>query len=241
MSRLSTDQVSAAPSSRLRTIIYGGAPMHLETCSAAWISRPKFAQIYGQGDVPMTITALSKEFTPTAPGRRCARSWARSDCRASMLKYASPTTGIGGAAGRRNRRSPGSRRSRDGRLLKKSEATAETLRSGLLHPVIWRRSTTRVPSTEGPIQGSDHQRRQQHLSARSRRSAAAPSAIRGFRHRPPASGVGGGSGRLQVPRPERNSIRRRTRCALPFRDRAVKRARGYVPRDAARRTITAKC
>jgi long-chain acyl-CoA synthetase len=46
----------------LRTIIYGGAPMHLETLLAAMdLLGPKFAQIYGQGEAPMTITALSKE------------------------------------------------------------------------------------------------------------------------------------------------------------------------------------
>jgi acyl-CoA synthetase (AMP-forming)/AMP-acid ligase II len=45
----------------LRTIIYGGAPMHLETLLHAMdMLGPKFAQIYGQGEVPMTITALSK-------------------------------------------------------------------------------------------------------------------------------------------------------------------------------------
>ncbi len=45
----------------LRTIIYGGAPMHFETLSRAMdVLGPKFAQIYGQGEVPMTITALSK-------------------------------------------------------------------------------------------------------------------------------------------------------------------------------------
>jgi long-chain acyl-CoA synthetase len=46
----------------LRTIIYGGAPMHFETLQAAMnLLGPKLAQIYGQGEVPMTITALSKE------------------------------------------------------------------------------------------------------------------------------------------------------------------------------------
>jgi long-chain acyl-CoA synthetase len=45
----------------LRTIVYGGAPMHFETLVRAMdLLGPKFAQIYGQGEVPMTITALSK-------------------------------------------------------------------------------------------------------------------------------------------------------------------------------------
>jgi long-chain acyl-CoA synthetase len=53
---------AAADHHGLRTIIYGGAPMHFETLSRGLdLLGPKFAQIYGQGEVPMTITALSKE------------------------------------------------------------------------------------------------------------------------------------------------------------------------------------
>jgi long-chain acyl-CoA synthetase len=46
---------------RIRTIIWGGAPMYVADARAA-IDRfgPRFAQIYGQGESPMTITALSK-------------------------------------------------------------------------------------------------------------------------------------------------------------------------------------
>jgi long-chain acyl-CoA synthetase len=52
---------AASDHSGLRTIIYGGAPMHFETLLAAMdLLGPKLAQIYGQGEVPMTITALSK-------------------------------------------------------------------------------------------------------------------------------------------------------------------------------------
>ncbi|MGC1357593.1 MAG: AMP-binding protein [Xanthobacteraceae bacterium] len=53
---------AAADHRGLRTIIYGGAPMHFETLQGAMnLLGPKLAQIYGQGEVPMTITALSKE------------------------------------------------------------------------------------------------------------------------------------------------------------------------------------
>jgi len=56
------DGFAAADHRGLRTIIYGGAPMHFETLLRALdLLGPKFAQIYGQGEVPMTITALSKE------------------------------------------------------------------------------------------------------------------------------------------------------------------------------------
>ncbi len=53
---------AAADHRGLRTIIYGGAPMHFETLIRGLdLLGPKFAQIYGQGEVPMTITALSKD------------------------------------------------------------------------------------------------------------------------------------------------------------------------------------
>ena len=45
----------------LRTIVYGGGPMHVETLLQAMdLLGPKFAQIYGQGEAPMTITSLAK-------------------------------------------------------------------------------------------------------------------------------------------------------------------------------------
>jgi long-chain acyl-CoA synthetase len=46
----------------IRTIIWGGAPMYVADALGA-IDRfgPRFAQIYGQGESPMTITTLSKQ------------------------------------------------------------------------------------------------------------------------------------------------------------------------------------
>lgn len=46
----------------LKTIVYGGAPMYVEDCLKA-LDRlgPKLVQIYGQGESPMTITAVSRE------------------------------------------------------------------------------------------------------------------------------------------------------------------------------------
>jgi long-chain acyl-CoA synthetase len=44
---------------RLDAIIYGGAPMYVEDCKAAFAALgPRLAQIYGQGESPMTITAM---------------------------------------------------------------------------------------------------------------------------------------------------------------------------------------
>jgi long-chain acyl-CoA synthetase len=46
----------------LRTIVWGGAPMYVEDALKA-LDRfgPRLAQIYGQGEAPMTITTLSKQ------------------------------------------------------------------------------------------------------------------------------------------------------------------------------------
>ena len=53
--------IRAADLAALKTIVYGGAPMYfadLETALDAF--GPRLAQIYGQGETPMTITGLSK-------------------------------------------------------------------------------------------------------------------------------------------------------------------------------------
>jgi acyl-CoA synthetase (AMP-forming)/AMP-acid ligase II len=53
--------IAAADLSNLKTIIYGGAPMYLADLEdALGVFGPRLAQIYGQGETPMTITALSK-------------------------------------------------------------------------------------------------------------------------------------------------------------------------------------
>jgi acyl-CoA synthetase (AMP-forming)/AMP-acid ligase II len=48
--------------SGIKTIVYGGAPMYIEdTKRALHILGSKLVQIYGQGESPMTITALARE------------------------------------------------------------------------------------------------------------------------------------------------------------------------------------
>ena len=57
-----TALAARAPATGLQTIVYGGGPMYLadlERATEAFGHR--LAQIYGQGESPMTITALSKE------------------------------------------------------------------------------------------------------------------------------------------------------------------------------------
>jgi long-chain acyl-CoA synthetase len=62
MVRRLTEQASDADTSNLKLVTYGGAPMYVEDTLAA-LARfgPKLAQLYGQGESPMTITHLSRE------------------------------------------------------------------------------------------------------------------------------------------------------------------------------------
>ena len=56
-----TESASLATSNNLKTIIYGGAPMYRADLERALdVIGPHLVQIYGQGESPMTITALSK-------------------------------------------------------------------------------------------------------------------------------------------------------------------------------------
>ena len=46
----------------LKTIVYGGGPMYVADIEEALrVMGPRFVQIYGQGEAPMTITALSRD------------------------------------------------------------------------------------------------------------------------------------------------------------------------------------
>lgn len=55
----------------IRTIVYGGGPMYLADIEIA-VRRmgPRFVQVYGQGESPMTITALSRELIANRGGGR---------------------------------------------------------------------------------------------------------------------------------------------------------------------------
>ena len=64
---------SGAPSEGFRTIVYGGGPMYVEDIRRALaVMGPRFVQIYGQGESPMTITALSREHLADAAHPRWA-------------------------------------------------------------------------------------------------------------------------------------------------------------------------
>jgi len=55
--------LAEANTAGLKTIVYGGGPMYVEDIVQA-LDRigDKFVQLYGQGEAPMTITGLAKEF-----------------------------------------------------------------------------------------------------------------------------------------------------------------------------------
>jgi long-chain acyl-CoA synthetase len=59
----------------LKTVVYGGGPMYVEDIQHALrVMGPRFVQIYGQGESPMTITALSRSaLTDTQHPQHLAR------------------------------------------------------------------------------------------------------------------------------------------------------------------------
>jgi long-chain acyl-CoA synthetase len=61
---------SPSPLGRLKSIIYGGGPMYVADCKAAFAALgPRLAQIYGQGESPMTITAMNRVLLANAIAR----------------------------------------------------------------------------------------------------------------------------------------------------------------------------
>jgi long-chain acyl-CoA synthetase len=57
-------------SEHLKGIVYGGGPMYVADCRAAFAALgPRLAQIYGQGETPMTITAMDRAVLADAIAR----------------------------------------------------------------------------------------------------------------------------------------------------------------------------
>ncbi|HRD98942.1 MAG TPA: AMP-binding protein [Rubrivivax sp.] len=64
MVRRLVDQLAASgePGDGFKTIVYGGGPMYVADIQRALaVMGPRFVQIYGQGESPMTITALGRD------------------------------------------------------------------------------------------------------------------------------------------------------------------------------------
>jgi len=62
--------LSEGPLDHLKSIVCGGAPLYVEDCRAAFAALgPRLSQIYGQGESPMTITAMSRALLADALAR----------------------------------------------------------------------------------------------------------------------------------------------------------------------------
>jgi len=99
---------SGAPCDGFKTIVYGGGPMYGQDIRRALTTMgPRFVQIYGQGESPMTITALSREHL----GERRPPALAEAD----RVGRRRPAAGGGARRRRRRQRRSGRRRRRDRR------------------------------------------------------------------------------------------------------------------------------
>jgi len=62
--------VGRARLDHLKCVVYGGGPMYVEDCKAAFVALgARLAQIYGQGESPMTITAMDRALLADALAR----------------------------------------------------------------------------------------------------------------------------------------------------------------------------
>ncbi|MBK8907936.1 MAG: AMP-binding protein [Rhodospirillales bacterium] len=118
----------------LKTIVYGGGPMYVEDCKQALaVFGNRLVQIYGQGESPMTITALSK-------ARHAETDHPRYDARLASVGVAHSVVEVAVADADDRMLPPGE----TGEVLVRGdpvmtgywrdpEASAETLRGGWLH------------------------------------------------------------------------------------------------------------
>ena len=62
--------IASARLDHLKSVVFGGGPMYVEDCKAAFRALgPRLAQIYGQGESPMTITAMPRSMLADAVTR----------------------------------------------------------------------------------------------------------------------------------------------------------------------------
>jgi long-chain acyl-CoA synthetase len=107
----------------LRTIIYGGGPMYLaDIREAIAVMGQRFVQIYGQGESPMTITALSREWHQRTDHPRYLERLASVGAAQSVMSVPYHRQGWPAVAGGRNRRGRSQGHGRHARLLEQSES-----------------------------------------------------------------------------------------------------------------------
>lgn len=118
----------------LKTIVYGGGPMYVQDLlHALQVLGPRLAQIYGQGEAPMTITSMTKDMHidrghPDHLKRLASVGLPRTDVDVRVADpegYALPTGEIGEVLVRGPVVMSG--------YWKNSRASRETLRDGWLH------------------------------------------------------------------------------------------------------------
>jgi len=123
-----------ADTRNLKTIVYGGGPMYVaDITRAIELLGQKFAQIYGQGEAPMTITGLGRDLHamtdhPRYLERLGSTGVARTDVEVRVVDENDnplPAGEIGEVVARGPIVMQG--------YLDKPEATAETLKGGWLH------------------------------------------------------------------------------------------------------------
>lgn len=88
---VASPEFAASNRSHLKTIVYGGAPMYAADLARALDALgPRLAQIYGQGESPMTITGLPKAFhiddgNPAFAARLASAGFARTGVEVSVV------------------------------------------------------------------------------------------------------------------------------------------------------------
>ena len=225
--------IAAADLTNLKTIIYGGAPMYLADLEVALdVFGPRLAQIYGQGETPMTITALSKadhadRDHPRWRDRLQSVGVPRTDVEVRVVDddRELPVGEIGEVVVRGDVVMAG--------YWNQPDATAEALRGGWLHTGdVGSFDDDGLPHPARPVQGPDHQRGDEHLPPRGRRGAAPPPRRPGrLRRRPARPGVGRGGGGLRgAADGAAPADRRRPRPDVPRPHRPVQAAQGVPVR-----------
>jgi long-chain acyl-CoA synthetase len=118
--------VSRLDLGHLKCVVYGGGPMYLADCKAAFAALgPRLAQIYGQGESPMTITAMDRALVADAVARGDDARLASVGCAQSGIDVRI----AGGDIGEVLVRGPTVMRG----YWRNEEATRRTLAEGWLH------------------------------------------------------------------------------------------------------------